>query len=76
MPQLSLYLDDNTLQMVKEVAALSNTSVSKWVRNKVLQSLHNEWPDGYFQLYGTVNDKSFAEPSEPYRINDTPREEL
>lgn len=76
MPQLSLYFDDGTLKMVEKAAKLSNTSISKWVRSKVIQSLENEWPDGYFDLFGSIGDTSFDAPAEPDRINAAPREEL
>ena len=76
MPQLSLYLDDGTLKMVEKAAKLSNTSISKWVKGKVIQSLENEWPDGYFDLFGSIGDASFDAPAELDRINTTPRKEL
>ena len=76
MPQLSLYLDDGTLKLVERAAKLNNTSISKWVRGKVLQSLKNEWPDGYFDLFGAVADSSLDAPAEPEMINATPREQI
>ena len=76
MPQLSLYLDDGTLKMVEKAAKLSNTSISKWVRSKVIQSLENEWPDGYFELFGSTGDASFETPAKLDRINTTPRKDL
>ncbi len=76
MPQLSLYLDDGTLKMVEKAAKLSNTSISKWVKSKVIQSLENEWPDGYFELFGSIEDASFEAPARLDRINTTPRQEL
>ncbi len=76
MPQLSLYLDDGTLKLVERAAKLKNTSISKWVRGKVLQSLKNEWPDGYFDLFGAVEDSSLDAPAEPERINAIPGEQI
>ena len=41
-----------------------------------MKSLSNEWPEGYFALYGAIADDSFAAP-EPIEPNaDAPREEL
>jgi len=74
MPQLSLYLDDGTLKMVENAAKLSNTSISECVMIKVIQSLEIEWPDGYFDLFGSIGDTFFDIPAEPDGINTTPRE--
>ncbi len=76
MPQLSLYFDDSTLKLVEKAAKLSNTSVSKWVRNRVLQSLENEWPEGYFNLFGAIEDNSFDVPVDLPETNTTPRESM
>ena len=76
MPQLSLYFDEKTLKMVERAARLSNTSISKWVKGKVVESLENEWPDGYFELFGSIGDPSFEAPAEPDKTNAVPREEL
>lgn len=76
MPQLSLYLDDGILKMVEKAAKLSNTSISKRGKRKVIQSLENEWPDGYFELFGSIGDASFEAPAKLDKINTTPRQEL
>ena len=76
MSQLSLYFDEPTLKLVDHAAKLSNTSMSKWVRQAVMESLTNEWPESYFKLCGSINDKSFAVPEEPNAINSTPRDEF
>ena len=76
MPQLSLYLDEATLKMVERAAKISNTSVSKWVCNRVLRSLKDEWPDDYFALFGSIKDDSFAAPGPIAPDTDAPREKL
>ena len=76
MPQLSLYFDKPTLKLVDQAAKKSNTSLSRWVRQAVMESLNNEWPKGYFDLCGSVNDALFDVPEETEVINSTPREEL
>ncbi len=76
MPQLSLYLDKTTLKMLEKAAKINNTSVSKWVRDHVVQALRDKWPDGYFQLFGAVDDISFGAPSAQETISLTPRVQL
>jgi len=76
MPQLSLYLDETTLKMIERAAKIGNVSISKWVRNNVIRSLQNEWPDDYFNLFGAVKDDSFSRPADPIPVDDVPREEL
>lgn len=76
MPQLSLYLDKPTLKLVNQVATQSNTSMSKWVRQAVMESLNNEWPKGYFDICGSITDTSFDVPEEAEVMNSTFREEL
>ncbi len=76
MPQLSLYLDEATLKMVERAAKISKVSVSKWIRNNLVQSLKREWPDGYFDLYGAISDDTFAAPDPIAADAGAPREKL
>ncbi len=76
MPQLSLYLDEKTLKMVQQAAKLSRISVSKWVANQLKAQLHNEWPQEYFKLFGSIADPSFDEPEPMTTADDVPREAL
>lgn len=76
MPQLSIYLDEETAALLDSAVSISGTSVSKWVGRQIRESLKNQWPDGYFQLFGSVTDSSFAEPEELYQVNSTPRAEF
>lgn len=61
MPQLSLYIDQDTLKKVEKAAKVDKMSISKWVCNKLQSSLHDSWPEGYFDLFGSINDDSFNE---------------
>ncbi len=76
MPQLSIYLDEETATLLERAVSLSGTSVSKWVRKQIQRSLREDWPEGYFQLFGSVDDASFSEPEEPYQVNASPRAEF
>jgi hypothetical protein len=76
MPQLSLYFDESTMKQVDQAAKLSKTSMSKWVRKAVIESLNNEWTEGFFDLCGSIDDDSFEVPDDSQTINSTPRAEL
>jgi hypothetical protein len=76
MPQLSLYLDEKTLKMVQQAAKLSRISMSKWVAKQLRTQLHNEWPQEYFKLFGSIMDPSFAGPEPMTTTADVPREAL
>ena len=39
MPQISLYLDTETLEKIEKAAELDNISISKWVTGKLIEHL-------------------------------------
>lgn len=76
MPQLSLYIDDETLAKIEIAAKINQTSISKWVAEKLRESLVNSWPENYGSLFGSVLDESFvAEKIENFSV-DSKRETL
>ncbi len=76
MPQISLYIDEETLKKVSKAAGLSSVSVSEWVSQKIKHSLKTNWPDGYFALFGLIKDKSFKRPVQKSFSSDIKRETL
>ena len=60
MPQISLYIDNDTLKKIEKAADQEHISISKWVGNRIKNSINNEYPTGYFNLFGSVNDPSFT----------------
>ncbi len=60
MPQLSLYVDAETLKKIEKAAGLENTSISKWVTRKIAEHLEKNWPENYRSLYGSIDDNSFC----------------
>ena len=64
MPQLSLYLDAETIQEIKNAASNSDLSVSKWIRTRILSSPKKDWPENYFDLFGSITEESFEEPAD------------
>ncbi len=76
MPQISLYLDAETLKKIEKAAELDNTSISKWVIGKLIEQLETDWPENYKSLYGSIDDKSFCAEAIKDFSHDTDREEL
>jgi hypothetical protein len=59
MPQISLYIDKVTLAKIEKAAAKEHTSISKWVGKNIKKVISEEYPKGYFDLFGSLTDKSF-----------------
>ncbi|MCP4971700.1 MAG: toxin-antitoxin system, antitoxin component [Arcobacter sp.] len=76
MPQISLYVDNETLQKVEHAAKLENKSISKWVSSKLKYSLQNNLPDEWLNLFGSLKDDSFIEQPEISIKHDAKREKL
>lgn len=74
MPQVSLYFDEATLRRVERAAHTANLSVSRYVATKIRSSLDDEWPEGYADLFGAIEDPTFV--TEPVQVPDVPREPL
>jgi hypothetical protein len=76
MPQISLYIDKDTLGRIEELAHMNNSSISKWVGTKLKSMIQDEYPEGFFSLFGAIDDDSFSRPSELSFGSDTTREEV
>jgi hypothetical protein len=75
MPQLSLYLDQETLRKVELAAKFEHTSISKYVVKKLNESFSNSWPENYETLFGALEDDSFQVESSKLP-HDSKREEF
>jgi hypothetical protein len=76
MPQISLYIDKDTLQKVEKAAQAEELSISKWVGKQLKKSLRAEYPADFESLYGSIPDESFSEPERLPAEADAPRERL
>lgn len=76
MAQLTIYLDDESIRRIEGAAARENSSVSGWVKRRLIQSLDDQWPQGYFDLFGSLSSTDLEEPSELNPADDVPREAL
>jgi hypothetical protein len=76
MAQLTIYLDNDTINKIEKAASDSNVSVSKWVRDKLELILENDWPASYFTVFGALDENDIDEPEELHPDNDIKREAL
>ena len=76
MPQLSLYIDKDTLKKIEIAAKLEHMSLSKYVVSKLNDNLVNSWPENYEDLFGSIGDETFEVNAEENFASDAPREGL
>ena len=77
MAQMTLYLDTETEKKVRAAAQREGKSLSRWAGEQLARAAGaGKWPDGYFELFGSVDDESFRVAEEIPRSLDTEREEL
>jgi hypothetical protein len=62
MPQVSLYIDQETLIKIEQLAQKNHTSISKWVGNNLKKLIKDDYPDDFFELFGAIQDVSFNRP--------------
>lgn len=62
MPQISLYIDKDTMEMVEKAARAEELSISKWVGKQLRKSLKANYPADFENLFGSINDENFIEP--------------
>lgn len=74
MPQVSLYIDEETLKRIEVAAKTERLSLSKYVSRKLRASLEDRWPEHFDELFGAIDDKSFG--VDPILVADIPRESL
>lgn len=74
MAQVTLYLDDKTLRKIERAAKSANSSISRWVKQKIEQALNDSWPPGYFDLCGKLKTEALKRPRQPVWKNDSLRE--
>jgi len=56
MAQLAIYIDDDLAKRLNIAVKASGKSKSKWVAEVIRQSLHDQWPKGFFDLAGSWKD--------------------
>jgi hypothetical protein len=63
MPQISLYIDKDTLEKIEQAALSEDLSISGWVGKQLRKSLDTGYPANFASLYGSVSDESFVAPA-------------
>ena len=76
MPQISLYVDQETLEKIEKEAQKNNASISKWVGNNIKKILKDNYPEDYFTLFGSIKDDTLHRPKQTLYINDIEREKV
>lgn len=76
MAQVSLYIHDEMLKKLKQSAKAEKVSLSQLVVHRLEQSYATQWPQGYFDLFGSVSDESFQRPKQGSLEDDMKREQL
>ncbi len=65
MPQVSLYLDEPSMENLRKEAAHAEVSLSKYVAQLIQDHRErDEWPQDYWNIYGSLNDESFQVPKD------------
>ena len=75
MPQISLYIDKETLNKIEKAANRENISISKWVGKNIKKVIKDDYPEGYFDLFGSISDESFDIKTLSFK-HDSERESL
>jgi len=76
MPQLSLYLDKPLYMELKTKAKEKEVSISNFVSEALRERIDNDYPEGFFDLFGCLADDPLEVPEElPWSL-DAPRKPL
>ena len=76
MSQLTIYLDAEAMKRVKAAAKSDRTSVSRWARARLCETLRHTWPAGYFSLFGALRDSDLERPKQGTLAEDATRRDL
>lgn len=63
MPQLSLYMDEASMNFLKAQSKREGLSLSKYARKQLIKT-DETWPDSFWRTYGAVSDPSFVVPND------------
>lgn len=77
MGQVTIYLDHEIENMMKNAAKSSHISVSKWVANIIQEKISTEWPEDVVKLAGSWKDDfPTLDEIRSTHATDSPREKL
>ncbi len=76
MPQLSLYVSDENLAVLRARSEKAGMSMSKYASRLIEQDAQNAgWPKGFWELYGALGE-DLEIPDDPPPSDDTELEAL
>ena len=76
MPQLSLYVTDENLALLRERSIKAGVSMSKYANRLIEEDARRSgWPQGFWDLYGTI-EGPFVVPDDPKPSDDAEFEHL
>lgn len=76
MAQLTVYIDDDTRRRIEEAAKIAEVSVSQWVKERLTTALQSDWPDHYFDVFGSLRDVEIERPEQPDPAHDVRRKQV
>ncbi len=76
MAHLTIYLTDEVERRVRKAAKIAKVSVSKWVANRVSESVQTSWPPEFVALAGAFPEFPAADELRKGYGEDVPRESL
>ena len=77
MPQLSLYITDDNLEILRSRAKREGISMSKYANRLIERDAGNGgWPEGFWDLYGSIGEGSLAVPPDAPPSDDAEFEAL
>lgn len=76
MAQITLYLDEEIAQKMRQAAREEGVSQSRWVADLIKKKICDEWPSSVIELAGAWPDYPDAETLRASETKDTARESL
>lgn len=76
MAQITIYLDDETISLVKAAVKQAGVSQSQWIAEAVRRRARTEWPASVRELAGAWRDFPSAQQIRQGQAKDIPRERL
>lgn len=76
MAQITIYLDDDTLEQVNRATRGTGVSKSKWIAEAIQLRVRAEWPEAVRALSGSWKDFPLAEEIRARQAKDSRRERL
>ncbi len=64
MPQLHCYVKEELADKLQMKAQQAHLSVSKYLALLVEKEVEAQWPEGYFELFGSWNGDPLERPSQ------------